>query len=277
MKNILLVLSLGVLFLSGCSRLDIAYRWADTYIASKVDDYFDISSDQSKALKKDIKKDLGVMKTTLLPQWTDRLQKIQNDVEAGTLNDSKVAFYFSQFFKDIEQINSHFATTAVEFISTTQPTQIEYFKKSFAKKNREDIEKAQNIAKAQKEYRGKYEDIFEMFVGSLTKDQEKMIAESVKNFPYPAELKARNKAYIFNEFISHQNSMEEMKKFVRDYTLQAEKFDLPEFRAANQAYQENLQKLITQVMTQLTEKQKVALKNNIHEKTEQLRAISAIM
>lgn len=276
MKNICLVLSLGLLLLSGCSRLDIAYRWADTYIASKVDDYFDISSEQSKALKKDIKKDLGVMKTTLLPQWTERLEKIQNDVETGTLTDSKVAVYFGQFFKDIEQINSHFATTAVDFISSTQPTQIEYFKKSFAKKNREDIEKAQNITKIQKDYRGKYADVFEMFVGSLTKDQEKMIEESVKNSPYPAELKAKNKAYIFNEFISHQNSMDEMKKFVREYTLQADKFDLPEFRAANQAYQENLQKLITQVMTSLTEKQKMALKNNINEKTEQLRSISAL-
>jgi hypothetical protein len=276
MKNVLLVLSLGVLALSGCSRLDIAYRWADTYIASKVDDYFDISSAQSKALKKDIKKDLGVMKTTLLPQWEERLAKIQQDVDAGTLDDAKVAGYFGSFFKDIEQINSHFATTAVDFISTTQPTQIEYFKKSFAKKNREDIEKAQNTAKAQKEYRGKYEDIFEMFVGSLTKDQEKMIEESVKNSPYPAELKAKNKAYIFNEFISHQSSMDEMKKFVREYTLQADKFDLPEFRVANQAYQESLQKLITQVMTNLTDKQKIALRNNINEKTEQLRSISAL-
>ncbi|QLY23866.1 DUF6279 family lipoprotein [Bdellovibrio sp. KM01] len=276
MKNTILFLLLGVMLLSGCSRLDIAYRWADTYIASKVDDYFDISSEQSKALKKDIKKDLGLMKTTLLPQWMERIDKIQNDIDQGTLNDAKVADYFGSFFKDIEQINAHFATTAVDFIATTQPKQIEYFKKSFAKKNQEDIEKAQNVTKLQKDYCSKYEDIFEMFLGSLTKEQKQMIEESVKASPYPAELKAKNKAYIFAEFVTHQNSMDEMKKFVREYTTSAEKFDMPEFRVANQAYQENLQKLITQVMTNLTDKQKMALKSNINEKAEQLRSISAL-
>lgn len=276
MKKIYLVLSLGFLFVCGCSRLDIAYRWADTYIASKVDDYFDISSEQSKALKKDIKKDLGVLKASLLPQWTERLESIQKDVEGESLDSSKIAAYFSSFIKDVDQINSHFATTAVDFISQTKASQIEYFKKSFNKKNKEDIEKAQNTAKLQKDQRSKYEDMFEMFVGSLTKEQEQWIAESVASSPYPSELKAKNKAYIFNEFISHQSSMDEMKKFVRDYTTQAEKFDMPEYRAAYEAYQSNLQKLIAQVMLNLTAKQKIALKSNINDKTAQLRSISAL-
>ncbi|WP_413557107.1 DUF6279 family lipoprotein [Bdellovibrio sp. HCB209] len=276
MKKIYLTLVLGVLFICGCSRLDMAYRWADTYIASKVDDYFDISSAQSKALKKDIQKDLGVLKTSLLPQWTERLESIQKDIESGTLSDSKVAVYFASFFKDVDQINSHFATTAVDFISNTKASQIEYFKKSFNKKNQEDIEKAQNTAKLQKTQREKYADAFEMFLGTLTKEQEQWIAESVEKSPYPSELKAKNKAYIFKEFITHQDSMDEMKKFVRDYTTQADKFDMPEYRAAYEVYQLNLQKLVSQIMLNLTPKQKLALKSNINDKTAQLRSISSL-
>ncbi|WP_413574573.1 DUF6279 family lipoprotein [Bdellovibrio sp. HCB290] len=276
MKKLLFTLLAGILVCSGCSRLDIAYRWADTYIASKVDDYFDISSEQSKALKKDIKKDLVEIKATLLPLWMDRLNKIQKDVDGGTLTDQKVAGYFGAFFKDIDQINAHFKTTAVDFISSTDTKQIEYFKKSFFKKNQEDLEKAQDTAKLQKKYREKYEDVFEMFVGSLTDQQKQLIAENVKASPYPAELKAKNKAFIFKEFIAHQESKEAMKNFVQQYTSQADKFDLPEYRTAYQQYQDKLQILITQVMTNLTDRQKVALKENIHQKSEQLRTISSL-
>ncbi|WP_413581627.1 DUF6279 family lipoprotein [Bdellovibrio sp. HCB288] len=276
MKRIVFIFLAGILVCSGCSRLDIAYRWADTYIASKVDDYFDISSEQSKALKKDIKKDLISMKETLLPIWMDRLNKIQKDVDDGSLNDKKVAGYFGAFFKDVDQINSHFATTAVDFISSTDTKQIEYFKKSFYKKNQEDLEKAQDSAKLEKKYRGKYEDVFEMFVGSLTDQQKQLIADNVKAAPYPAELRAKNKAFVFKEFIAHQNSKEEMRAFVQEYTTQTDKFDLPEYRAAYQQYQDGLQTLITRVMTNLTPKQKIALKENIQQKSEQLRTISAL-
>ncbi|MEK2688633.1 DUF6279 family lipoprotein [Bdellovibrio sp. GT3] len=276
MKSIVFIFLAGILVCSGCSRLDIAYRWADTYIASKVDDYFDISSEQSKALKKDIKKDLISMKETLLPIWMDRLNKIQQDVDDGSLNDKKVAVYFGDFFKDVDQINSHFATTAVDFISSTDAKQIEYFKKSFYKKNQEDLEKSQDSAKLEKKYRGKYEDVFEMFVGSLTDQQKQLIADNVKAAPYPAELRAKNKAFVFKEFIAHQNSKEEMKAFVQEYTTQTDKFDLPEYRAAYQQYQDGLQTLITRVMTNLTPKQKIALKENIQQKSEQLRTISAL-
>ncbi|WP_413584187.1 DUF6279 family lipoprotein [Bdellovibrio sp. HCB274] len=276
MKKLMFTLLAGILVCSGCSRLDIAYRWADTYIASKVDDYFDISSEQSKALKKDIKKDLLEMKTTLLPVWMERLDKIQKDVEGGILTDQKVAVYFGAFFKDIDQINSHFKVTAVDFISSTDAKQIEYFKKSFFKKNQEDLEKAQDTAKLEKKYREKYEDVFKMFVGSLTDQQKQFIAENVKASPYPAELKAKNKAFVFKEFISHQDSKEGMKNFVQQYTSQADKFDMPEYRTAYQQYQEKLQILISQIMMNLTERQKLALKENILQKSEQLRTISSL-
>jgi hypothetical protein len=70
MNKFLLILCLGLVSLTGCSRLDMAFRWADTYIASKVDD-------------------------------------------------SRVALYFAAFMKDVEQINSYFSSTAVNFIAST--------------------------------------------------------------------------------------------------------------------------------------------------------------
>lgn len=273
MNKFLIALSLVFLSSTGCSRLDIAFRWADTYIASKVDDYFDISSKQSQELKNGIQKNLEEVKAQVLPSWIERLQGIQHDVQDGLINDSRIAFYFTSFLKDIEQINSHFSNTAVEFIASTKPEQIEYFNKAFQKKNQDDLKKSQDLAKSKKEYRDKYEEWFEMFLGSLTPEQEKMMEENLEKSPFPAELKAKNKNYVMQNFLSHKSSPEEMKSFVKDYYMNPDKYDLPEYREAFNRYQTDLQKLVTQIIGVMTPKQKAALKENIDEKTAQLQSI----
>ncbi|MGE5087348.1 MAG: DUF6279 family lipoprotein [Bacillota bacterium] len=275
MNKFILILCLGLFSLTGCSRLDIAFRWADTYIASKVDDYFDISSKQSKELKHGIQKDLQELKAQVLPGWIDRLQGIQQEVQEGSINDTRVAFYFSSFLKDVEHINSYFSTTAVDFIASTNPTQLEHFNKAFQKKNREDLEKAQDLAKVKKEYREKYEEWFEMFLGSLTPEQMKMMEDNLNNSPFPAELKAKNKSFVMQSFLRHKDSPDEMKNFVKDYYNNPDKYDLPEYRSAFTKYQANLQKLVAQIISMMTQKQKESLKENINEKTAQLHSIIA--
>lgn len=274
MNKAILFLCLGFVFLSGCSRLDLAFRWADTYIASKVDDYFDISSKQSKELKNGINKDLQAIRTEVLPGWIDRLKGIQKEFSEGVVNEDRVAFYFELFMKDVEQINSRFSDTAVDFIATTKPEQIDYFAKAFHKKNNEDLEKLQNTKKFMADYRDKYMDWFEMFIGSLNTEQKNMVEENLIRSPFPAELKVKNKELVFEKFIQEKNSAEQMKDFVKNYYNNPEKFDLPEYREALAQYQKNMQKLITQILLTLTPKQKASLQENISEKTAQLERIA---
>ncbi|MFM6928295.1 MAG: DUF6279 family lipoprotein [Bdellovibrio sp.] len=275
MNKFSLILCLGLCTLTGCSRLDIAFRWADTYIASKVDDYFDISSKQSKELKSGIQKDLQGLKAQVLPSWIERLQGIQQEVREGAINDSRVAFYFASFLKDVEQLNSYFATTAVDFIASTNSKQLEHFNRSFQKKNQEDLEKAQDLVKIKKEYREKYEEWFEMFLGSLTPEQKKIMDDNLNSSPFPAELKAQNKNFVMQAFLNHKESPDEMKAFVKDYYTHPDKYDLPEYRSAFAKYQADLQKLVAQIIGLMTEKQKESLKENIDEKTAQLHSIIA--
>lgn len=273
MNKFLLLLCLGFFSLTGCSRLDMAFRWADTYIASKVDDYFDISSKQSKDLKNGIQKDLQGLKAQVLPSWIERLQRIQQEVQDGSINDSRIAFYFTAFLKDIEQINSHFSTTAVDFIASTKPEQIEHFNKAFQRKNQDDLENSHDLARVKKEYREKYEEWLEMFLGSLTAEQKKLVDDNLNNSPFPAELKAKNKSFVMQAFLNHKESPDEMKAFVKDYYTNPDKYDLPEYRSAFVKYQSDLQKLVTQIIATMTQKQKESLKENIEEKTAQLNSI----
>lgn len=275
MNKFLLILCLGLVSLTGCSRLDMAFRWADTYIASKVDDYFDISSKQSKELKNGIQKDLEGLKAQVLPSWIERLQGIQQEVQTGSINDSRVAFYFAAFMKDVEQINSYFSSTAVNFIASTNLKQIEHFNKSFQKKNQDDLEKSRDLAYVKNEYREKYEEWFEIFLGSLTAEQKKLMDDNLNNSPFPAELKAKNKNFVMQAFLNHKDSPEEMKAFVKDYYTNPDKYDLPEYRTALAKYQGDLQELVAQIIGTMTQKQKASLKVNIDEKTAQLHSIIA--
>ncbi len=135
MNKLLLIIALGFLSLNtACSRLDIAYNWADTFIVAKVDDYFDVSSSQKKELKKSVQQDLAKMKEDVVPVWIENARELEKDVAQGTLNETKVSAFFSVVMTDVEHVTSHFSDTAVNFISTTDPSQIEYFKKSFYKK-----------------------------------------------------------------------------------------------------------------------------------------------
>lgn len=274
MNKFLVSLCFAFLALTGCSRLDIAFNWADTYIASKVDDYFDISSQQSKELKKDIQKDLQAIRAEVLPTWIDRLKEIQKEVDAGPLNEQRVSFYFSLFMKDIEAINARFSNTAVDFIATTNSTQLNFFDKAFKSKNSEDMDKARNLSKLQKEYRDKYNDYFEMFLGYLTKEQKAMIEDSVKTSPFPLELKIRNKEFVYNKFLKEKGSPEGMKAFVKDYYTHPAQYDMPEFQTAFLNYQQNLQSLVVKVMTSMNEEQKKNLRSSINEKTAQLEMLA---
>lgn len=274
MNKMLAVLCLGFLSLTGCNQIGLAFRWADTYIASKVDDYFDISSKQSASLKNGLKKDLNELKTDLLPQWVARFRGIQSEVQKGHLNPERTQFYFDLFMKDIDHINGRFSDTANVFISNTNNEQLEYFAKAFQKKTQDDLQKFQKTAQYQKEMRGKYLEYFEMFLGTLNKDQQKMIDAHLVESPFPGELKARNKAHIISLYLKGNKSAEARRDFLKEYYNNPMALNLPEYQMAYQKYQHQLKKLVMQMMVTITEKQKKNLIDNLNEKTAQLERIA---
>lgn len=272
-KTVLLSVSL-IFTLSACSRIDLAYNWVDTFIASKVDDYFDISSQQSKNLKASINKDLKNIQSTVVPQLIDHLKEIEKDVAADHLNEERIAHHFASVMTEVEKMNSHFSQTAVHFIADIKPEQISYFEKSFTKKLNEDFKKIQDSEKNRKESRKKYISYFEDFVGNLSEQQKKSIDTHLATKPFPAHLKAKNKEYALQQFLKHKDSPEKMASFVQDYYDNPEAYDLPEYRTAFIEYQKDLKHLLVMVLGSLSPDQKKNLQKSLAKKTEQLERIS---
>jgi hypothetical protein len=274
MKKIL-ILGLALLGLTSCSRLDIAFRWMDVFIAGKVDDYFDINSQQKKELKKSVNQDLKVIQAKLLPQWIELFKSMQNDVNLNSFDEKKVATYFTSIMTDVDDMKSYFVNTAVRFAASIDDSQMVYFQKSFAKKTAEDLDKAQDQTKLRKEYQDKYIDYFEMFLGSLTQEQEKLVEKHLAVSCFPAALKAKNNEHIFTTFVKEAKTTNARVDFVKGLYSHPQQYDLPSYRDAVVSYQSDLKSLITEVLMTLTPNQKQKLKRNLAEKTAQLEKVQA--
>ncbi|WP_413943000.1 DUF6279 family lipoprotein [Bdellovibrio sp. HCB-162] len=273
MQKILLMIVVSFSCLTACSRLDIAYNWADTFIASKVDDYFDISSKQSKALKKSLQQDFEKMKTAVLPDWINNAKELEQDIAQNKLNENKISSVFSLVMRNVEHFTSYFTDTAVNFISSTDPQQLAYFSKAFHEKNEEDLKKFRDTKRYQREYKEKYYKYFNMFLGSLTDSQKLLIEKHIQNSPFPLELKIKNKEWVFQKFTKECKTPESMKAFVRDFYAHPESYNDPAYQAAFKNYQKDLQGLVVKILLSLNSEQKKELLQNLQEKVAQLEKI----
>ncbi|WII73638.1 DUF6279 family lipoprotein [Bdellovibrio sp. 22V] len=258
---------------SACSRLDLAVNWADTFLAAKVDDYFDISSEQKKELKKYLQADFKRLKNELLPQWMDEISKFKSDVAQGSLTKNRVELYFNTVMKNVSSFTGHFSETAVSFMASVDSNQLNHFNKAFRDKAKEDHEKISDTQKYRNNLRDKYYKYFEMFLGDLTAEQKNLIEKHLNETPYPAALKLKNKEHVFQTFLKERGSPEQIALFVKNYSAHPEQYSLPEYKQAYQQYQQSLEKLVVQVLTSLNANQKAELLNNLSEKLAQLERI----
>ncbi|WP_413568265.1 DUF6279 family lipoprotein [Bdellovibrio sp. HCB117] len=257
---------------SACARMDIAVNWADTFIAGRVDDYFDISSEQSKNLKKSLQGDFKKIKSDVLPQWINSAKQLEKDVANNVLDEHKVNTAFDLVMKNVEHFTSHFSKTAVDFIASTDGEQLSYFQKSFKEKNEDDLKDIQS-RKYEKNQKKRYFKYFEMFIGDLSDEQTALIEKHLKESPYPAELKIKNREHVFHVFMQKRTQPEELKNFVARFSQQPDAYNLPEYNEAVKNYQARLKSLLTRVLTTLSPKQKKELCDNLLKKVAQLEKI----
>lgn len=72
MKKIVLFLLIIVCIVASCSRLDLAVNLANSYVTNKADDFFDLTGEQSKWLKKALARDIEKVKKTIFSPISGR-------------------------------------------------------------------------------------------------------------------------------------------------------------------------------------------------------------
>lgn len=257
-----------------CTRLDIAVNWADTYIASQVDDYFDLSSQQNKDLKNNLKRDLRKIRSEQFPVWAKTLRQLEKEIRSGTLTEAGFATYYRDAIAASQTLLPEFKETALKFISTASSEQLEHFERTIRKKNVENEQKIQNSEQARNDSRKKYLRWIEMWVESLTKDQNQLLNQHLSNDPFPAIAQIKNRNYVLEKFTEARKSPESLQNFVRNYYTDKNQYADPNYTQALANYQSNLEKFGYQLLKSLNEKQKSLLCENLTEKASLLERLA---
>ncbi|MBC7372222.1 MAG: hypothetical protein H7326_11690 [Bdellovibrionaceae bacterium] len=277
MNKTLIISLVGFSLLIGCSRLDVAVNWADTYIASSVDDYFDISSSQSKELKLDLKRDIARLRKEQFPKWASQLRELETQFAPGAakLSSEKFHTFFKETLDAGRALGPYFAATTVKFVTTATSEQLEHFEKTVREKNVEDHEKIQNSKKARQEARKKYLRWTDLWIDSLTDDQDKLLDIHLDANPFPLEQQLTNKLFVLDQFSTARKTPEKLKTFVTDFAVDRNRFNSAAFQKAMDTYQQELEKFVYQLLQTLTEKQKKHFRENLTEKAEALEKLAA--
>ena len=274
MKKVILLFSIFTLlpFLSSCSRLEVAYTFADEFTASKVDDFFDLSSQQKKELKGLLKEDLNKTRLELFPEIAEQLRSLEKQFEKDSIDQETlqkdVAGVKSTFWK----FASYYKNTSIQTVQKISPDQF----KEFDEKVQESIADTRDIKDAQNKIRKRYRRNIEMWIGGINNDQRNSIDDFLAKSPYPFELQAQNKEHLLKQFQKARTNPEELNKFMTQYFENYEALRLPAYAQALDKYHQALIEFSWKTFwPTMNDKQKKNLKENLRVRAEQLEKLAS--
>ena len=269
MKKMLLLTSLILLISSGCSRLDLAFNLANSFLINKTDDYFDLDREQTKWLRAALDKDISTLKKTILPQLVSEMFKAADIISTqNTLDPETVLRTYERLENLFFATFRVFTSTAVALVDRLTPEQITYFKKEFDK-NASELK--ENFEKKSYE---KIKKNFDSWVGATTAGQKEEIKNFVSKNPPPINETVYNRQSLAYAFIKVFPDKAARRKYVErlcnDYGSMREL----RFVKAVEEKNKKVTVFVTSVISKMTSDQKKTLIETIRERANQLVKIS---
>ncbi|HAQ86012.1 MAG TPA: hypothetical protein DCR78_06185, partial [Pseudomonas sp.] len=85
-QTILILLACAVV-LTGCSRMNLAYRNLDLLIPWSLNDYLDMNRDQQTRFREQLREHISWHCRTQLPGYLDLIEQLQAQVRQGSLDE----------------------------------------------------------------------------------------------------------------------------------------------------------------------------------------------
>lgn len=269
MKKLFVLILMIFCFAISCSRLDLAVNLANSYVTNKADDFFDLTSDQSKWLKKSLANDINTLKKTIFPQLAAEMFKVADILNTQKSYDSTTVMnYYSRLeglFYDGLRL---FSPTAVAFVDKLTPSQIEYFQKESDKKfsdMKEDSQK-KSYTKMKKQ--------FDSWAGGLNAAQKKDLKEFVDRNPPPIKESVYNRQNLVHEFVRAYPDKDGRKKFVEGIFTKYESMMDPGYRTMVSNRNKKVAVFVSHFLNKMSEDQRQTLVTTIRDRANQLIKIS---
>ena len=253
----LFLISLSLLV--GCSRTDLAFHYADTFIAYEIKDQFDFGGTVVDGISTQFVTDV---RKEFLPQLTSEMKKVQLEFEqlqAQPTDQKKWSEWILKKTYDFRNLGYQSVLLldrqSAAFSGLMKAKNWEEFKKNFEKKNKK-LEKEKPESRLPK--------TLDDFLGSLTKEQTKQIDGFLKSHPSDPTDRVINRRTAFSQFEAKmtQFSPENFQKAASDFLQNPQNYGDPAAQERMKARTITLSETLGFVLQSLTTDQTKKLKKN---------------
>jgi hypothetical protein len=266
------ILCLSLLISSACTRGTFLFRFADDIAASKIDHYFDLSKEQKKELKAEIKKDIDTGKKEALPKMANRLRQLEKQLDQEPVNPEIFVTAYKEIEKQVKGLTVYFQDTTMKTSVNLTQDQINHF----AKEVREEIaDEEKDPAEANEKVEKKYRRSLEFWVGGLSRDQDKMLKSFLAKNPYPWHLQNKSQEHVVQQFVESSKEPTARKAFVAKFVKDYESVRLPEYKTALSQHQKAFVNFLTEdFWSSMPKDQRARFKENLSARADQLDQIA---
>lgn len=269
-----IALVLLAVFTTSCSSTKLAVDWADTFLAWRIDETFDLSREQKKQIRPQLNQAVGNIKKEMFPQYSAFLLESKKELE-GIDNKARADLAMTSIEKKMEgQLNLTLQKIQPQLVAMSQnlkPGNWKEFKEDYQERNEELLEDGPKPRLKKR---------IEQWVGSLNKDQRNKVEEFEKTQAFPVQIRVQNRTATLKKFeeqaqvtgasIDHQKFAQALSSFAQDYRG----YQTPEYNEAMTKYRTNLKNLFAELYLSLDQKQKAKLFANLEKRAADLKQLA---
>lgn len=267
------ILFLAYLSCTGCSRLQIAYDWADTLILSYVDRYFDLTSAQKDLIRPKIRADLRLLLEKDVPAACLYLEDFIKLSEKKTVSRDEVIAYEARgealLLTSFRRLEPH----VQDFFKILKPEQLEYYKKKIQKQMDEYQERFKSQDRQRDEMEKRIESQFVLVGLDLNRSQAKMLDAFLDQGNFPLVLEKKSRRSNVELFLSAAKSPEKLAALISEIFQNPMKLRSDEYKKVQEPYQARLIDLKVKILASLEPEQQKEIKETIQKLVRQLEAL----
>lgn len=274
MKKFALLLG-ATLILGGCSRWDWALRFADVYLMSEADRFFDLTSAQEKRLKPEVQAIIEDIRREDFPVFADFLDRINaatKEIPPEGMPRAPIDGWFAESKTYFARTLRRFEPAALNLARDAGDEQAAHFEAEFKEGTEKLRKKTDTPEKRFERDHDRAEGWFETWLHRPTKEQRELLEAYVRDNPTPVTEQLAHRERLLTEFLAQKGEARVawIKKFYENPEAMRDKA----YAEKMSAREHKLKDFLVAISKTLSSEQKKKLSENLADKAAQLRRLA---
>lgn len=259
---------------TGCSRMDLALRWADTFVMHSVTDYFELTSAQKDHAREEFNKALKEVRREDFAKLAAHLRSVADLSEKNQLHKENIETALKELRVGFLTAGRRFEPMAQKVVTDQVASDFKYFDQEFQKKYAKDLKRAQDPAQARSKLKGRSEDMIDESIEFLTSEQKEWIKDWQTQITPPEIQQIESRKFVFEKFKLVREFEPTRTAFVHQFFTNWESLQSAPYLAAREEYQRKILELTVRIGTTLNEKQRKNLSENFRKRADEFAKLA---